>query len=101
MEHWILFLPLLDSREDGNAPLPRWLRYNWDVGTGTVTGPQNEGQDIPAAARNLRYRARTKKAAGFKPSATKLGDSGQPGMAVPLAAKQRARSVVPTRKMLG
>jgi len=29
------------------------------------------------------------------------GSRGQPGMAVPPAAKQRARSVVPTRKMLG
>jgi len=46
--------------------------------------PRNEGHDIPAAARNLRYRARTKKAAGLKPGATKLGGGReQPRMAVP------------------
>jgi len=57
-----------------------------------VYGLRNEGRDIPAAARNLRYRARTRKAAGLKPGATKPGGgSGQPGMAVPPIKQLTAR----------
>jgi len=110
MEHWILFLSLLDpsGRWDGNAcaaAVPRRSECAQFFPQSQPTKSEERFLDCagrrfrPAkpsgtqkARRNENGRKRQEKAAGLKPGATKFGGSrGQPRMAVPPAAKRRAR----------